>query len=114
MLPQLRDVEGVGEAAHIKDQVRLLGQPVFEAEGDALGNHPLGGAGKEGLHHPLPQLGGGEQAGIKDNIRLLAGLFQQLSLLGDGVLDGKGVPLQQGVAPPPLLVPAQEGFVIGV
>ena len=113
-LLELGDVVGVGQEAHVKDQVRVDGDAVLKAEGGHRHGHTLlRGAHAEEAEKLPPELGQVQPRGVEDVAGPAADRLQghplQLHRLGQGVaLPGEGV----GV--PGLLIPPDDVLVGGL
>ena len=63
MLPEFRDIERIGQTAHIKEQVGFSRNAVLISKGHAGDDH-LAAVVPEELFHPLPELCYGDKARI--------------------------------------------------
>ncbi len=113
MLLQLRHVVGVGQAAHIKNQIGILRQPVAEPEGNTADEHGRGLPLKQ-AHDAPPQLVGGKRRRIDAVVGALPDRPQQAGLLPDGVLKAALAVIQQGMTAAVFLIAAQQHVVGGL
>lgn len=107
-------VEGVRQAAHVKDEVRLLGQAVFEAEGHAVDEHRLVFVVEEDADHLFPQLVDREVGGVDHIVGALPQPGEQPPFLRDGLLDRGVFVVHQRVGAAGLLIPLDERRVLAV
>ena len=83
-MAQLLYIKGIGHEAHVKHQVRLHGQAVFEAEGrDADRHAALFSRFSEQPQQLASELGRGQPGGVDDEIRPLLHRLHDLPLRPD-------------------------------
>src|SRR5690554_4387808 len=68
-LSQLRFKEGVVEKAHVEDEVRFWGDPVFEAEGDESHAHSPIEAFAKGFLDEASEVGDSKAGGVEHEVR---------------------------------------------
>ena len=86
--PQGLVIEGVGQTAHVKDQVRLHGNTKFKPKADTVYRQGVLGAGEKQLTDSSLQLSRGHPGGVDDIVGDLLHRFEHLPLQLDGLLQG--------------------------
>ena len=111
---ELLVVKGVGQAAHVEDQVRLHGDAELKAETDAVHRQGVACLGEEQLGDAGPQLGRGHPRGVDHIVRALLHGLEHLPLQLHRALQRAVEPVGQGVLSPGLFKPPHQHRVRGV
>ena len=111
---ELRHIEGIGQAAHIKHKVGLLRQTILEAERHHGQRHRAFPFVQKQSADALTVLRCREQRGINDILCLVPQRLQQLALPGDCLGDGDLFAYGDGVLAAGLLIAALDDRVVGV
>ena len=112
--PQRLVVEGVGQAAHVKDQVGLHGDTELKPKADAVHRQGILGAGEEELGDAGLQLGRGHAGGVDDIVRALLDRLEHLPLQLDGLLQCAAHLVGEGVLAARLLEAVYQHAVGGI
>ena len=111
--PQFLHIIGIGQEAHIKDKVRVLGNPIFETKGKDGDEHVIEILVlQENLLQLLSQFPGQQLACINDEISILFKECQLHALLLNPLVQAAGP--GKGMAAPCFLISLNKGAVVGI
>ena len=111
---QFRHIERVGQAAHIKHDVRLLRQTKLESKGHDVERHRALSLLQEQTAHPLLVLRGAEKRGVDDIFGALPQRLQNFALHRNRVIQRDLCDDSQGMLAAGLLVAAADDGIAGI